>query len=164
MKKINHFLFTGLVFLTLSFIQPSPKSILDNRLNNLKNECKELIKPARYEGSRITYYTVKKKTQKKNIELFLLLESEYFFSVSTKECSTNINIRFFDSQDVSKRTLIWEEKSAKGKTLVISSKDLNTAYVKKVAGADRLKNIFIEYEIAPGKENLEAIVMVVGNK
>lgn len=164
MKQIKLSSLFGLCILLLSFSQDDPKSALDARLNGLKQECKEMIKPARYEGSRTTYYTLRKKPQQKSVELFLLLDNEYVFGVGCMEATADLTIRFYDSPDASKRTLILEEKGASGKNLLFSTKTLNAAYHKKVPEAERLKNVFIEYEIGPGKEKLEGIVLVIGNK
>jgi hypothetical protein len=138
------------------------KTALDARLNTYKEECKNLIKPARYDGARMTYYVLQKKPQKKIVEVFMLLSSEYKFAFSTKECSTTLTIRFYDSKDESNRTLIKEIKNAKGKNLVQSSDELNELYRKKQPKSERLKNMYVEYEIGAGKDKYEAIVMVVG--
>ena len=164
MKHLKLASLLGLFLLLFSFGKADPKSALDARLNALKQECKDLIKPARYEGSRTTYFTLKKKTQKKSVELFLLLENDYVFGISGKECSTPVTIRFYDSEDTDSRTMILEQKSINGKNNLFNSKDLNAAYRKKVPGVERLKNVFIEYEITPGDEKLEGIVLVIGNK
>ncbi len=166
MKKFTHVFLLGLsiVFLFSFSEEIDPKSALDAKLNMHKQECKDLIKPARYEGSRTTYFTLRKKPQVKSVELFLLLDNEYVFGISGKECTTNVNIRFYDTGEESTRTLIMEQKGLNGKNNLFSSKDLNAAYRKKVPQADRLKNVFIEYDVAAGEQRLEGIVMVIGNK
>lgn len=153
-----------LFVLTASFLEIDPKSALDAKLNLHKQECKDLIKPARYEGSRTTYFTLRKKSQIKSVELFLLLDNEYVLGISGKECSTSVTIRFYDSQNAASRTLIMEQKGINGKNNLFSSKDLNALYRKKMPQADRLKNVFVEYEVAPGDQKLEGIVLVIGNK
>jgi hypothetical protein len=164
MKKIIYIssllAFVGVLMSTVAIDARNP---LDARLNTYKQECKDLIKPARFEGSRVTYYKLSKKVQYKNIEIFLIMDSEYLFAFSGKECSSKINVRFYDSMGED-RVLIHEEKAIQGKNVVVNSKDLNTAYRKKVPSAERLKNIYIDYEIGTGKEKPEGIVLVIGNK
>jgi len=153
--------FVGLLISTKAIDARNP---LDARLNTYKQECKELIKPARFEGSRVTYYKVSKKVQYKNVEVYMIMDAEYVFAFSGKESSTKINVRFFDTMDEESRTLIYEEKGIQGKNVVVNSKDLNTIYRKKVPSAERLKNVYIDYEIGTGKEKPEGIVLVIGNK
>jgi|GEM_PF-1658114 len=137
---------------------------LDARLNTFKQECKDMIRPARYEGSRITYYAQSKENQKKSVEVFLLVDSEYSFAISGKECSTALTIRFYDSENADKRMLIKEIKSAQLLNTLVSSNDLNALYVRKFPKAGRLKNVVVEYEIAGGADKTEAIVLVIGYK
>lgn len=165
MKKLASFSLVAVLGILLSFTKTDPKSALDARLNGHKQECKELIKPAHYEGSRTTYFTLRKKQQFKSVELFLLLDNEYVFGVSGKECTTPVTLRFYDSGDAATRTLISEHKRINGKNQLFSTKDLNAAYKKKMPQAERLKNIYVEYDVASGKDlNLEGIVLVIGNK
>jgi hypothetical protein len=165
MKTFTNISLFALLVLLFSFTEEvDPKSALDAKLNIYKQECKEMIKPARYEGSRTTYFTLRKKPQVKSVELFLLLDNEYVFGISGKECSTSVTVRFYDTPDQATRTLIMEQKGINGKNNMFSSKDLNALYRKKVPQAERLKNLFIEYDVASGEQKLEGIVMVIGNK
>lgn len=165
MKKPASVFLVALLGILLSFTKIDPKSALDSRLNEHKRDCKELIKPALYEGSRTTYFTLRKKQQFKTVELFLQFDHEYIFGISGKECTTPVTLRFYDSGDQKSRTLISEHKGIDGKNHVFSSKDLNAAYCKKMPHAERLKSIFVEYEVASGNDLiLEGIVLVIGNR
>lgn len=164
MKIYKYIAICFLSVLSFSFVKTDAKSDLDAQLSVYKKECKELIKPARYEGSRTTYFTRRKKNQKKSVEVYLVLDSEYHFALSGKACVGNINLRIYDFSDEDSRTLVYEQKAIQGKNVVFNSTDLNAIYRKKVPNADRLKNLVIEYEVAPGEEKLEGIVLVIGNK
>lgn len=164
MKKLIHIALFASIAILSSFSEIDPKSALDARLNAHKAECKEMIKPARYEGSRTTYFTLRKKSQFKSVELFLLLDNEYVFGVSGKACSAGITVRFYDSADPDTRMLIHEHKGIEGKNQLFSTKEMNEVYKKKFPRVERLKNIFVEYEVAPGEQHLEGIVLVIGNK
>lgn len=165
MRKLTYLLpFFAFVALLLSNTLADGGNSTDARINTYKYECKQMIKPARYEGSRITYYTASKENQKKSVEAFLLLDTEYKFAFSGKECSSKVSVRFYDSEDESKRTLLKEIKNITGKNTLVSSLELSKVYRSKVNDKDRLKVVYIEYQIAGGNTKNEAIVMVVGYK
>lgn len=164
MKIFKYVAVCLLSVLIFGFIKLDSKSDLDAQLNIYKKECKELIKPARYEGSRTTYFTRKKKKQKKSVEVFLVMDSEYRFALSGKACAGNVNLRVYDFSDESSSTLVYEQNGIQGKNVSFNSTDLNAVYRKKVPNADRLKNLVIEYEVASGEQKLEGIILVIGNK
>ena len=155
------------VLLILSIVVTSETfdsgSSFDARINTYKQECKTMIKPARYEGSRITYYAPSKEKQIKNIETFFIIDTEYILAFSGKECSTKLNVRIYDSNSEN-RTLLKELKGIQGKNVSVSSTDLTKTFHKKVNKNERLKVVFVEYEIASGALKNEAIVLVVGYK
>jgi hypothetical protein len=157
----------GLLFLGLVAISAtlgSDDGEFEAQVNTLKQDCKNLIKSSRYEGSKVTYFTAGKK-QTKSIELFMFLANEYQIAIGGKKCTPSLTIKIYDAAaDVEDRTLIKEYKSMQGKNTVISSTELNTIYRKKVPQVERLKNIHIEYSIGSGKSAKEAIVLVYGHK
>jgi hypothetical protein len=164
MKKLISFVgFFSLSLLLLSTTN-SDNASFDARINTYKQELKEMIKPSRYEGSRVTYYAQSKEIQHKNIESFFLIDTEYKLAFSGKECSSDVNLKIYDSNDPSKRTLLKEVKNLKGKNTVVSSTELSKTFQKKVNQSERLKVVYIDYEIASGNSKLEAIVLVVGYK
>lgn len=143
------------------FDEPNP---LDAALNELKKECKELITPARFEGSRVTYYKIGKKVQTKNVEVYFNRDGEYVMAFGGKMCSIPVNIKFYNDIEGTDRVLVYEEVGIQGKNLVLNSNTLNEHYRSKVDPQGRLKIIYIEYEIAKGKEKPEGIVLVIGSK
>jgi hypothetical protein len=151
------------MFFTTAFVLDEPNP-LDAALNELKKECKELIAPARFEGSRVTYYKISKKTQTKNVEVYFNREGEYVMAFGGKICSVPINIKFYNDIEGTERILVYEEKEIQGKNLVITSSFLNEHYRSTVDPQGRLKIIYIEYEITKGKEKPEGIVLVIGSK
>ncbi|MBI3237657.1 MAG: hypothetical protein HYZ43_02240, partial [Flavobacteriia bacterium] len=74
MKKL-FFLLAGILVLTSAALQQGDGAF-DAQINTLKQECKDLIKATRYEGSKVTYYNAGSK-QTKSIELFMFLPNEY---------------------------------------------------------------------------------------
>lgn len=172
MKRSKYLiLFSVILFLTsITIIQSEPArtgdEVFDAQVNTLKQECKNLIKGTRYEGSKVTYYSVGNEKQTKAIEVFMFLPNEYQFAVSTKKCSVPTTLRFYDAaSDVDDRTLIKEIKNTQGKNVTFSSVELNKLYRKKVPEVERIKNLHLEYTLAPGKTTAkEAVVLVMGYK
>lgn len=134
------------------------------RINTYKYECKQMLKPLRYEGARVTYYGASKEDQTKTVESYLIIDTEYKFVLSGKESSTKVKVSFYDSSDEKKRTLLKELKNIQGKNLAVSSKELSAVFAKKVTKDERLKTIYTEYTITGGNSKNEAIVMVIGYK
>lgn len=161
---INIFSILTITFFLLSNTEADNGNSAEARINTYKHECKQLLKPFRYEGSRVTYYNVQKEALTKNVEAFLILDTEYKFIFSGKETSTKVTVKIFDSQDLKKRVLLKEIKNIHGKNVTLSSKDLMDVYRKKVSANERLKAVYIEYTIAGGKAKNEAVIMVVGYK
>jgi len=163
MKTIQSLsLYLGLFMLLVS---AGEDGAFDAQINTLKGECKALLKDARYEGAKITYFNPGANKQAKNVEVFMFLSNEYVFAISTKKCSVPLTIRLYDAaEDVEERTLIKEYKNYQGKTFSFSSLELNKLYRKKVPEVERLKNLHIEYAIGAGKSTREAIVLVMGHK
>lgn len=162
MKKI-FFLIFGIIALT-SAATLQRDGAFDAQINTLKQECKDMIKGTRYEGSKVTYYNAGNK-QTKTVELFMFLPNEYQCAISAKKCSVPLTVRLYDAAaDVEERTMIKEYKNMQGKNFSFSTTELNKIYRKKVPEVERIKNLHIEYAIGSGKTSKEAIVMVMGHK
>jgi len=166
MKKLSFIALIGFSAILLS-IAPTITSgdgALEAQVNTMKQECKEMIKDCRYEGSKVTYYIPGSK-QTKSIELFLFLAKDYQFAVSAKKSTAPVTIKIYDAaSDVADRHMIKEFKNVQGKNTLINSSELNKLYRKKMPEVERLKNVHIEYSIGSGKGSKEAIVLVYGHK
>jgi hypothetical protein len=90
MKNV-FFLFIGILALT-SAAKLQGDGAFDAQINTLKQECKDMIKGTRYEGSKITYYNAGSK-QTKTVEMFMFLTNEYRFAISGKKCSVPLTVR-----------------------------------------------------------------------
>lgn len=160
----NTFILALGLFVLLSATTGSGDGAFDAAVNTLKQECKDLIKGTRYEGSKITYFNGGAK-QTKSVELFMFLPNEYQIAIGAKKASSNVTVRIYDAaSNVEERTLVKEYKNVKGKNFTISTIELNAAYRKKVPEVERLKNVHIEYSIGAGKSGKEALVLVYGHK
>jgi hypothetical protein len=162
LKSIFLLVSLGAILLSNTENLVDPGTSFDARINTYKYECKQLIKPARYEGARITYYAASNEKQIKNVEAYFLLDTEYKLAFSGKDCSTKLGIKIYDSADENKRVLLKEIKNAHKKNTLVSSKELASNYSKKVSKNERLKVIHIEYTIAEKVTKNEAVVLVIG--
>jgi hypothetical protein len=163
MKKIlSTTVLLFLLFLVFSSNTFDSGNSTNARINTYKQECKELIKPARYDGARVTFYAASNEKQIKTVETFFVLDKEYKLAISGKESSVKVNVRIYNSTDENKRILLKEIKNFQGKNVIVSSKELVKVYNKKFGTAERLKTVYLEYEISEGVTKNEAIVFVLG--
>lgn len=166
MKKLSFIALIGFsaILLSIAPTKTTGDGALEAQVNTMKQECKELIKECRYEGSKVTYYIPGSK-QNKSIELFLFLAKDYQFAVSAKKSTVPVTLKIYDAaSDVKDRNLIKEFKNVQGKNTVVNSSELNKLYRKKMPEVERLKNVHVEYSIGAGKGGKEAIVLVYGHK
>lgn len=163
MKYILYLLLGIVTFFHVAFVYKI-QNALDTELNQIKKECKELIEPARFEGSRFTYFKPTNKSQFKSVEIFLILNAEYIFALSIKAATSPVSLRVYDSNDAETRVLIYEQKNIDKKTITLNSKDLIEIYLKKNPKATRLKNLIFEYEFAKGQSKNGGVVLVIGSK
>lgn len=153
----------AICLLWIGLVSGGNDSVLEAQMSTLKQECKEMIKGTRYEGSKITYFALGSSKQVKHIEVYTFLLDEYKFAISAKKCTAPLTVKIYDAPaDNKERVLIKEFKKAQGKNLKFSTTELNDAYVAKIPDADRLRNIHIEYTIGSGKGSKEGIVLVYG--
>ena len=137
----------------------------DAQINTLKSECKALLKGARYEGSKITYYVPSKSKQTKTVEVYMLVTGQYVYALSTKKCSLPLTVKLYDAAaSVEERVMLKEYKNCQGKNFTFNSNELNKLYRKKKPEVERLKNLHIEYSIGSGSGSKEALVLVMGRK
>jgi hypothetical protein len=164
MTKLFKFAFPLVASLVwIGLVSGGNDNALEAQMSTLKQECKEMIKGTRYEGSKITYFTAGSTKQTKSIEVYTFLLDEYKFAISAKKCTAALTVKIYDAPAENKeRVLIKEFKKAQGKNLKFSTTELNDAYVAKIPDADRLRNIHIEYGIGSGKGTKEGIVLVYG--
>ncbi len=137
---------------------------MDARVNTLKEESKQAIKPARYESSKITYYAEQKSSQTKHLEVFLMSADNYIFAFNGKDCSSKVTLSLYDLPADAKNRSQLKSVQLDGKQIIINSSELNEIYRNKVKEADRLRKVFVEYEIEKGSRNQEAIILVLGLK
>lgn len=139
-----------------------------------KVEAKKELKPFRYDGSKVTYFNFKTYKQVKEVEIYLFNNTDYRFSFNGKSLPNDVTIKIYDEDKTNtKRILLAEVNGIKGSNLLVESSDLNKTYLSKKSGAERLKRVFVDYEIPgiPGAENKSptmeergAVILVMGYK
>lgn len=167
MKKFVPIFLLGafVLFLTCSNVLQGDDTF-EAQISAIKQDCKDNLDGARYEGSKITYFVPGTQRQTKTVEVFFLLRGEYYVAISAKKASVAVNIRLYDAaEDVPERTLLKEYKNVGDQVIVLKSEELNEIYRQKVPNVERIKNLFVDYQIAAGKPPVkEAVVMVMGRK
>ncbi|MCB9224785.1 MAG: hypothetical protein H6582_11445 [Crocinitomicaceae bacterium] len=173
MKKI--LTITALFGLALVFAQTADDlTEFKEDIAKQKVEAKKALKPYRYDGSKVTYFNFKTYKQVKEVEIYLFNNTDYRFSFNGKSLPNDITIKIYDQdKTISDRVLLKEVSGVQGNNLLIESSELNKTYQSKKSGAERLKRVFVSYEIpgVPGAQNKKptmkergAVILVMGYK
>jgi hypothetical protein len=156
--------FSFLVF-SFSFINAQQEDVarLRDEVNQAKSELRSLIAPQKYDGSKTTYYEVLKQNDFKDLEVVLFLRDSYSLHFSGKASGSKVRLRIYDKapEDPS-RIALHETKNISGKTVTVSSRELQEILSFHYENPNQLKSVFVEYEIMKGKPERGAIVMVLG--
>ena len=115
----------AICLLWIGLVSGGNDSVLEAQMSTLKQECKEMIKGTRYEGSKITYFALGSSKQVKHIEVYTFLLDEYKFAISAKKCTASLTVKIYDAPaDNKERVLIKEFKKAQGKNPGLSLKSM----------------------------------------
>lgn len=167
MTRIKTQFFCNLMLVLIYFVfsAQTTSGSLETQVNALKQQSKDALKDARYEGAKVVYYYVGGEKQTKTVELYFLLPSEYKIVINGKKCSVTVNVNLYDAPEENEdRHLIKTIKKINGKETILSLTELNETYRKKVPEVERIKDLFVEYVIDSGKPNKEAIILVTGKE
>lgn len=164
---MNHLIIIISVF-TLSifslFGQQEDVIALKNEVKTAKEELKSSINEKGYDGSKTTYYQVKKEDDFKELEVYLFLRDHYTLYFNGEASSGKVKLRIFDKPaDDPNRIQLFEVRNISGKTKEITEAELNEQLGFYIQDAPPLRSVFIEYEISKGRSNDRgAIVMMLG--
>ena len=139
-----------------------------------KAEAKKAVKPYLYDGYKTTYFNYKTYKQVKEVEIYLFNNTEYRLSFNGKSCPKDVTVKIYNAdKSNNNRILLKEITNVSGGNTIIQTKDLNDAYKKSNKKANRLKRVFVNYEIPatptannskPSIEDRGAVVLVMGYK
>ena len=141
-------------------------SDLRNEVKQAKEALKAELKGLSYDGAKTTYYEVKRSPDYKEVEVILFLRDEYTLMFSGEASPGRVSLRIYDkpSHDPN-RTVLFEARNISGKQEVVTEAELNERLSFYNPEADALRSVFVEYEVARGRNpERGAIVMILGYK
>lgn len=121
-------------FMAVSFIQTGTQPECNQK--ELKNKCKPLLEPFKYDNAKVTKIVYKPKTQKKEIELDLFIGEKYKIVFCTSAMNKKIPITIYNkSKEASKRETLFSNKE-------IPESQTEFAFEPK-----RASKVYINYDI-----------------
>ena len=125
MKKIL-FLNIFILFAVYSIAQREDVVALKNSVKEAREALKKELKGLKYDGSKTTYYEVKRNPDFKELEVILFLRDEYTLFFNGDPSPGRVALRIFDkpSHDPN-RTIIYEVRNSSGKQITVKESELN---------------------------------------
>lgn len=127
-------------------------------LKELRKNCRNALKPYRYDGSKTTHFAYKEYDYSKEVEIATVMNEEYrlsFNSVAVK--NDPITVRIYDKgQKYNSRVLLYEKEGVGGNEFTVETAPMieRLKEVKREKGVDeeiilrmRLKKLYISYII-----------------
>jgi hypothetical protein len=142
-------------------------------LKELRKNCRNALKPYRYDGSKTTHFAYKEYNYSKEIEIATIMNEEYrlsFNSIAVKK--EPITVRIYDKgQKYNSRVLLYEKTDVSGSEFTVET----TEMVEKLKAAklelikskmkssalneEQLKNRFVQDSIIINKLRLKKIYL-----
>lgn len=134
------------------------------QLKEYRKNCRNALKPFRYDGSLTTHFSYKDYTYIKEIEIATIQNEIYRLSFNAMGIMDDgITIKIYDKpKKYNKRTLLYEKENVTGSEFTLETNEMidkfkqakrEQGYEEKVVTHLRLKKLFIDY-IIPAKERV----------
>ena len=134
------------------------------QLKEYRKNCRNALKPFRYDGSLTTHFSYKDYTYVKEIEIATIQNEIYRLSFNAMGIMDDgITIKIYDKpKKYNKRTLLYEKENITGSEFTLETNEMidkfkqakrEQGYEEKVVTHLRLKKLFIDY-IIPAKERV----------
>lgn len=134
------------------------------QLKEYRKNCRNALKPFRYDGSLTTHFSYKDYTYVKEIEIATIQNEIYRLSFNAMGIMDDgITIKIYDKpKKYNKRTLLYEKENVTGSEFTLETNEMidkfkqakrEQGYEEKVVTHLRLKKLFIDY-IIPAKERV----------
>tara|TARA_Y200000002_G_scaffold383268_1_gene404623 strand:+ start:6276 stop:6869 length:594 start_codon:yes stop_codon:yes gene_type:complete len=134
------------------------------QLKEYRKNCRNALKPYRYDGSLTTHFSYKEYTYVKEIEIATIQNEIYRLSFNAMGIMDDgITIKIYDKpKKYNKRTLLYEKENVTGSEFTIETNEMidkfkqakrEQGYEEKVVTHLRLKKLFIDY-IIPAKDRV----------
>ena len=162
--KVLFLFLLAVAHVNLTFAQRSDVEELKNEVKAAKSALKSELGNLRFDGSKVTYYEVQREAGFKDLEVILFLRESYTLFFNGDASQNKVALRIYDkpSEDPT-RILLYEVKNISKKTRSVSEKDLNQQLSFYVQNPDRLRTVYIEYEVSRGRNpDRGALVMMLG--
>ena len=169
MKEINCNLFFSLVFIFVFLLVPqfesqrggeelTPYQAYLVELKEYRRNCRNALKPFRYDGSLTTHFSYKEYTYAKEVEIATIQKEEYRLSFNAMGVKNEgITIRIYDkAKRFNSRTLLYEKENVSNTEFTVETNPLvdKLKEAKREDGVEediiahlRLKKLYIDYII-----------------
>ena len=169
MKEINFNLFFSLVFIFVFLLVPqfesqrggeelTPYQAYLVELKEYRRNCRNALKPFRYDGSLTTHFSYKEYTYAKEVEIATIQKEEYRLSFNAMGVKNEgITIRIYDkAKRFNSRTLLYEKENVSNTEFTVETNPLvdKLKEAKREDGVEediiahlRLKKLYIDYII-----------------
>ena len=169
MKEINRNIFFSLVFIFVFLLVPqfesqrggeelTPYQAYLVELKEYRRNCRNALKPFRYDGSLTTHFSYKEYTYAKEVEIATIQKEEYRLSFNAMGVKNDgITIRIYDkAKRFTSRTLLYEKENVSNTEFTVETTPLvdKLKEAKREDGVEediiahlRLKKLYIDYII-----------------
>lgn len=156
------FLQVILICCTVIFNSFSQDSFIE-KMNEAKKSTKKELGDLKYDGSKSTFFQVRKQVSYKEVEVAIFLRENYHLFFNGNPTSSKVTVRIYDKPaDNPDRIMLWEVRNISGKQKSVSVNELKEKYAYYVEDPNNLRSVFVDYEIQKGKPERSGIVMVLG--
>jgi hypothetical protein len=164
MKNNGKFLMLMVLFFGVASWKTPQNSANPSEIYLYRDECKELIKPFRYVGSTVTFFSASNKRQQKNVDVVFDFDKDYVLAFSGKASNAKFTINIYSIEENSKdRLLLAKFKSINDSNIVVDLECLNRFYKEKRGHEVELRELSINYEMEKCSAQ-EVIIMVKGSQ
>lgn len=151
-----------LICSTITFNSFSQDNFID-KMNEAKQTTIDALGDLKFDGSKSTYFQVKRDVTYKEVEVAVFLRDNYHLFFNGEPSNSKVTLRIYDKAATDpNRIMLWEVKNISGKQKSVSVKELKEMYSYYVEDPDNLRTVHVDYEIQKGKPERGGIVMVLG--
>jgi hypothetical protein len=163
------------VFILFSLFAPELKSQKNSltpyqeyliELKEYRKNCRNALKPYRYDGSLTTHFSYKEYVYEKEIEISTIQDEEYRLSFNAMGVKNDgINIKIYDKpKKYNSRTLLYEKDNVSGSEFTIETTEMVEKLItnKREKGVSeevlnhlRIKKLYIDYLIPATERDIQ---------
>lgn len=152
MKK--SFILSSLLLAVFLFGFQQSTALCDQK--TLKNRCKVMLGPYKYDSAKVTRISLQKRPQQFEVEVPVFIGEQYRLVFNNAQAPGNVTINVYN-----------KPKDARKRELLFSTKDSSATDKEFIFDAPKARKLFVDYDIAPDSTNSKAkgcAVFMVGYK